>query len=323
MRVLVRGVVAVACCCFLVLTAHAQSDWPNRAVRIIVPAPAGGPYDRVMRQVAQRMAQTLGQPVVIDNRPSAGNIVGTRAGAAAAPDGYTLTMTGMLNTIAQGMYDKVPFDIVKDFEHVGAIAEGAQWLLVRSDSGINTFQDLLQKAERAPGKLDYASSGAGSAGYLVMELLQRVANVRFTHVPYRGAAPALHDVLAGVVSVIVIPTNAAAEPVHAGKLKVLAVSSERRSAQLPDVPTFTELGFPQLTVTSWVGLSAPKGTPPAIVTKVNAAIRAALTDDALLKRLEFEGLTPIAMSPQEYTELVRSDTQRWGQLVRRLNLRAK
>ena len=302
---------------------HAQAaDWPARSIRIIVPAPAAGPYDRIARPLAQHMAQTLKQPVVVDNRASAGNIIGTQAGARAAPDGYTLTMTGMLNTIAQGMYENVPFDIVNDFEHIGAIGEGPQWLVARSDAGINSFQDLLQHAKREPGKINYASSGVGSTGHLVMEQLQRAAGVQLTHVPYKGGAPALQDVLAGVVSVIVIPPSVAIPHVQSGKLKVLAVSTAQRMATAPNVPTFDELGYKQLTVSSWVGLSSPKGTPAAVVRKVNAAMHAALRDPAILKQLEAEGLTPLAGTPEQYTQMVRSDTERWGQLVRSLNLKA-
>ncbi len=321
--ILARLAAAFLCGAALASQAQAQSaDWPNRPIRIIVPAPAGGPFDRAIRPVAQHMAQTLKQPVVVDNRPSAGNIVGTQAGATAAPDGYTVTMTGMLNTIAQGMYENVPFDIVKDFEHVGAIGAGAQWLVVRSDAGINSFQDLLQNAKREPGKINYASSGAGSTGHLVMEQLQRAANVQFTHVPYKGGAPALQDVLAGVVSLIVIPQNAALQGVQSGKLKVLAVSSGERSPAAPAVPTFAELGYPQLTVSSWVGLSAPKGTPAAIVRKLNGALHAALKDGPLLRQLESEGMTPLTNTPEQYAQMVRTDTERWGQLVRSLKLKA-
>jgi tripartite-type tricarboxylate transporter receptor subunit TctC len=303
--------------------ASAQAaDWPQRPVRIIVPAPAAGPFDRVIRPIAQHMAQTLKQPVVVDNRPSAGNIVGTQAGATAAPDGYTLTMTGMLNTIAQGLYENVPFDIVKDFEHVGAIGEGAQWLVVRPDAGFGSLQELVERARREPGRLNYASSGAGSTGHLVMEQLQRATGVQLTHVPYKGGAPALQDVLAGVVPLIVIPQNAALAGVQAGKLKVLAVSSKQRSAAVPQVPTFAELGYPQLTINSWVGLSAPKGTPAPVVQKIHAALTAALRDPTLLKQLESEGMVTLAAGPEQYTQLVRTDTERWSQLVRSLNLKA-
>jgi tripartite-type tricarboxylate transporter receptor subunit TctC len=306
-----------------VAAVHAQTaDWPSRPIRIIVPAPAGGPYAIVMRPVAQHMSQTLKTPIVIDNRPSAGNLVGTQAGATAAPDGYTLVMTGMLNTIAQSMYEHVPYDMNKDFEHIGAIGGGPQWLVVRSDAGITSFQDLVQQARREPGRINYASSGAGSTGHLVMEQLQRATGTQLTHVPYKGGAPALQDVLAGVVSVIVIPSNAALGSIQSGKLKVLAVSSAERSPLVPNVPTFAELGYKQLTVLSWVGLSAPKGTPATIVRKLNAALRAAVNDPALLKQLEADGMTPMTDTPEQYGQLMREDTQRWGQLVRALNIKA-
>jgi tripartite-type tricarboxylate transporter receptor subunit TctC len=275
-----------------------------------------------MRPVAQHMAQALKQSIIIDNRPSAGNIVGTQAGAAAAPDGYTLTMTGMLNTIAQSEYEGLHFDIVKDFEHIGAIGDGPQWLVVRSDAGMHSFQDLVEQARRSPGKINFATSGAGSTGHLLMELLQRAAGIRLTHVPYKGAAPALQDVLSGVEAVTVIPSNAAIPNVQSGQLLVLAVSSAQRSPLVPQVPTFAELGYKQLTVSAWIGLSAPKGTPAAIVQKLNAAMEDALKDPALVHRLEGEGLTPRFTTPAQYTEMVRSDTERWGALVRSLGIKA-
>ncbi|TWO69502.1 tripartite tricarboxylate transporter substrate binding protein [Caenimonas sedimenti] len=320
-----RTFIAAALAAFTALAAPAalaQADWPARPVKIIVPAPAAGPFDRIIRPLAQHMAGTLKQSVIVENRPSAGNIVGTQAGATAPADGYTLTMTGMLNTIAQGMYENVPFDIVKDFAHIAAIGEGAQWLVARPDAGYGTFADFVAAAKKEPGKINYATSGAGSTGHLVMEQLQHAAGVQLTHVPYKGGAPALQDVLAGVVPLTVIPQNAALMHVQSGKLKVLAVSSKERSPAAPQVPTFQELGYPQLTINSWVGLSAPKGTPAPIVQKVNAAVQAALRDPALLKQLESEGMVTLSAGPEQYTQLVRTDTERWGQLVKALNLKA-
>lgn len=323
MRYLSRFAAAVAAGFLATSVVHSQpAEWPARPIRIIVPAPAGGPYDQVIRPVAQHMSQALKVPVVIDNRPSAGNIVGTQAGAVAAPDGYTLTTTGMLNTIVQGMYENVPFDIVKDFEHIGEIGRAAQWLVVRSDAGINTFEDLLQRARKEPGKMNYASSGAGSTGHLVMEQLQRVAGIQLTHVPYKGGGPALQDVLAGVVSVIVIPPNTALSHVQGGKLKVLAVTSPQRSPAVPDVPSFAELGYKPLTVSSWMGISAPKGTPTPVVRKLYAALQVAINDPAIVKQLESQGMTPATSTSDEYAQTVRADTERWGQLVRSLNIKA-
>jgi len=303
--------------------AAAQSgDWPAQSIRIIVPSPPGGAYDATIRPVARSLSQTLQQPVVIENKASGGNIIGTQAGARAAPDGYTLTMTGMVNTISAGIYDNLTFDINQDFAHIGAIGAGPQWLVVRADAGIDSLQDLIEQARKTPGKINYASSGIGSTAHLLMELLQRTANISLTHVPYKGGAPALQDVLGGVVPTIVVPPNTAIPFVKQGTLKVLAISSAERDPALPDVPTFKELNYPQLTASAWVGLSAPKGTPAEIVNKVNAAIATAMQDPDLKSQLLALGMVPMTMSPAQYTELVRSDTERWGQLTKSLNIKA-
>lgn len=301
---------------------QAQADWPARPVRIIVPAPAGGPFDRLIRPLAQDLAAGWKQPVVIDNRPSAGNIVGTQAGATSPADGYTLTMTGMVNTITAGLHDKLPFDIVGDFAHISAIGEGAQWLVTRSDSGLNSLADLVARARREPGKISCATSGAGSTGHLVMELLQRATGTQLVHVPYKGGAPALNDGLAGVVDLVVMPQNAAQAHVQGGRLRLLAVSSRARSPAAPQAPTFAELGYPQITVTSWVGLSAPRGTPPEVVARVHQALQATLAKPAITDPHVAEGLVMMKTTPEQYTALVKADTERWGQLVRSLKLKA-
>lgn len=299
------------------------ANWPGKPLRIIVPAPAGGAYDRTARPLAEEMAVHLKQAVVIENKPGAGNIIGTQAGATAAPDGYTLTMTGMVNTIAQGMYDKVPFSIVDDFVHVASIGGGEQWLVANAQTGPRSFAEMLEQARREPGRLNYASSGQGSTGHLLMELLQRATSTQLTHVPYKGGAPALQDVLAGQVPMTVIPISGAMPHVQSGKLRVLAVSSAKRSSELPQVPTFEELGHKQLTVTSWVGLSVPKGTPAPIVDRLYAAIRASLAKPEVMGKLQAEGMTPMLLGPEPFTQLVRSDTERWGTLVRSINLKAQ
>ena len=324
MRLLIRllALATVAALAAQVAAQPQSAAWPQRPIRLIVPAPAGGPYDRSVRPLVQHMAHTLGQPVVVDNRPGAGHIVGTQAGAMAAPDGYTLTMTGLHNAIAASLYQNLPFDIVRDFAHVGAIGQSPQWLVVRNGAGIAGFEDLVAQARQAPGRIDYASSGPGSTGHLVMEQLQRAVGVAFTHVPYKGGAPALQDVLAGIVSVMVVPANAAAVAVQAGQLQVLAVSSPERSPAAPEAPTFAELGHPQLGVQAWVGLSAPRGTPAPIVHTINRARRAALADPALRRQMDAEGLTALAGTPEQYTRLVREDTAHWAGLVRSLQLKA-
>jgi tripartite-type tricarboxylate transporter receptor subunit TctC len=300
-----------------------EADWPSRPIKLIVPAPAGGAYDLTARPLAQELSLLLKQTVVVDNRPGAGNIVGTAVGARSAPDGYTVTMTGMLNTIAQTLYPSVGFDISSDFSHVSLLGEGAQWLVVRPDLGVNSFAELIERAKREPGKLNYATSGAGSTGHLIMELIQRATGTKLTHVPYKGGAPALQDVLAGVVPLTVVPPAGVELHVRAGKLKVLATSSAKRTSQHPEVATFTELGHPSLTVSSWVGFSVPKGTPPEIVRKLNAATVTAMTKPSLVAQLEKLGIVPMTSTPEAYAQQVRSDTERWGQLVRSLNLKAE
>ena len=297
------------------------AEWPERPLRLIVPGPAGGAYDHVVRPLAQELSHSLKQPVIVDNRPSAGAIVGTRAGADAAPDGYTLTVTGTPNAIADSLYEKVPFDIVTAFEHVGGIGEAAQWLMVRKGASIRNFDELIAKASREPGRIHYASTGVGGPGHLVMEQLQRITGIRLSHVPYKGAAPALQDVLAGVVALTVLPPNTALPAVRAGRLVVLAVSSPARGALAPEAPTFAELGYPQLTVSAWMGLSAPKGTPAAIVQRLNAALRTALEKPAVAQRLRFGGIEPMPTTPAEYARLVSDDTRRWRELVRSLGLK--
>lgn len=303
-------------------SAQTAASWPARPVRIIVPAPAGGAFDRGIRPLAEDLAAQLKQPFVVENKPGAGNIIGTQAGATAAADGYTLTATGMLNTIAQGLYEKVPFDIVNDFVHVATIAGGAQWLVVHRDAGIDSLAGLIAQAKREPGKLSYASSGQGSTGHLVMEMLQRATGTTMTHIPYKGGAPALQDVIGGQVPITVIPLSGALVHIQSGKLKVLAVSSATRSPDLPQVPTFEELGYKQLTVVSWLGLSAPKGTPADIVAKLNAAVRASLENPQVRGKLVADGGTPMVMSTEQFNQLVKSDTERWGQLTRSINLKA-
>jgi tripartite-type tricarboxylate transporter receptor subunit TctC len=313
----------LACTQLLASLAHAQSDWPNRPIRIIVPTPPGGAYDKIIRPIAQDMSVTLKQPIVIENRPSAGNIVGSALAAQAPADGYTFLMSGMMNTMAASLYEKVPFDINKDFVHLGSLGGGGQWLVVRSDLGINSLQQLIDEARKNPGKLNYATSGAGSTGHLIMEQLQKLANIKLTHVPYKGGAPALLDVLAGVVGVMVVPPAGADVHVKAGKLKVLAVSTEQRASTHPDIPSFAEQGYKGLTAVSYAGLSAPKGLSPDIANRFYAAMKATTDKPAIRAQLLLDGVMPIFHNPQEYTNLLLSDTERWGQLIRALDLKAQ
>jgi tripartite-type tricarboxylate transporter receptor subunit TctC len=314
---------AVATLSLCAAAAMAQGDWPSKPIRIVVPTPAGGAYDKIIRPVAQDISATLKQPIVIDNRPGAGNIVGTALVAKAAPDGYTFGMTGMVNAISVSLFDNVPYDINKDFVHIASLGEGPQWLVIRPELGIQNFAQLLEEARKQPGRLNYATSGPGSTGHLIMEQLQRVTKTELTHVPYKGGAPALQDVLAGVVAITVVPPAGVEQHVKAGKLRVLAVSSAARTSSHPDIPTFAELGHKELTASSYAGLSAPKGTPADIINRFYAALKLTLDKPAIRAQLQSDGVVPVFLGPEGYTRLLQSDTERWGQLIRALNLKAQ
>ena len=304
-------------------SAWAQSDWPSKTIRIIVPTPPGGAYDKIIRPIAQDLSATLKQPIVIDNRPGAGNIVGTAAAAKSPADGYTIGMTGMVNAVSATLFDNVPYDINKDFVHVASLGEGPQWLVIRPELGIQTFAQLVEEARKSPGKFNYATSGPGSTGHLIMEQMQKLTRTELTHVPYKGGAPALQDVLAGIVAITVIPPAGVEQHVKAGKLKVLAVSSATRTSSHPEIPTFAEQGYKDLTATTYAGLSMPRGTPPEIVTRFYAALKTTLDKPAIRAQLQADGVVPVFEGPEGYTRMLRADTERWGQLIRALNLKAQ
>ena len=274
------------------------------------------------RPIARWLGLSLGRPVVVDNRPGAGNIVGMQACAAAAPDGHTLAVTGMFSTVVQALHRHLPFDIVDGFEHIGTIGAGPQWLVAHPDAAFDSLEGLLAEARRAPGTIDYTSSGIGSTGHLLMELLQQATAVRLTHLPCQGGATALQAVLSGQVPVTVLPANIAVGHAQRGSLQPLAVSTSARSPLAPSVPTFSERGFPDLSLVSWAGLSAPHGTPRAVVQRLNASLQQALADPGIAERFSADGMLPMPSTPEQFTRLVREDTRRWSRLVARLGLAA-
>lgn len=303
-----------------VAVAARAADWPVRPLRIIVPAAAGGPYDRVARPIAESLSWSLGQPVRVVNRPGAGHIVGTLAGATAAPDGYTLTVTGMFNTVVQALQPRTPFDIVGSFDHIGAISAAPQWLVLPAQASVRDVQDLVRQARLAPGRIDYASSGVGSTGHLLMELLQQAAAIHCTHVPCPGGATALQLLLSGQVAAAILPPNVALAHMRAGRLRLLAVSAPDRSPLAPQVPALIELGYPDLSVVSWAGLSAPRGTDPAILQRLGMCLAQALEDPKLVSQLMSDGMIPMHASLDDYSRLVADEMRRWQRVVARLQL---
>lgn len=300
------------------LSAFAQTGaWPAKPVKLIVPFPAGGTTDQMGRLAADELGRALGQPFVVDNRSGAAGNLGMAAAAQAAPDGYTLAVSGVgSNGINPGLYAKMPFDTNKDFVHITQLIAGPNVLVVNPGFPAQNFKEFVAYLKANPGKLNYASSGSGSSGNLAMELLKQLTGTDVTHIPYRGGAPALTDVLGNQVPMMFINQDVALQYVKAGKLRALAVTSLQRNALYPDVPTVAESGFPGFEATSWVGLSAPKGTSMAIANRVQEEIAKAFNAPAIKGKLEAAGFVVVASRPAEYQAYVKTESERWAKVIK-------
>jgi tripartite-type tricarboxylate transporter receptor subunit TctC len=291
-------------------------DYPAKPIRLVVPFAPGGGVDITARLLAQSLSVNLGQQIVIDNRGGAGGIVGMELVARAAPDGYTLLMSHVGFTAMPGLYKKLPFDPVKDFTGVVVAISGVYVLVVNPAVPVKSVQELVAYAKANPSKLGFASAGSGSSIHLAGELFKGMAGVDLLHVPYKGAAPALTDVVAGEVQMMFGTATNALPMVKAGKLRALAVTSAKRSALAPELPTVAESGLPGFEVVGWYGLAAPAKTPHPLVTRINADTNRALQSTDLVERLRVQGLEPVGSTPEEATELIRKDVARWTKVIR-------
>ena len=308
----------------LALAALAQDVYPSKAVRIIVPYPAGGPADLLPRVVGEKLSQKWGQPVIVENKPGASGNIGMAEGARAAPDGYTLVLapTGNL-TVNPALFPNLPFDVARDFTPVTLLGESPNVLVVHPSVPVKSFGELLTYAKANPDKLNFASPGAGSGAHLAGELLNMEAGIRATHVPYKGMAPAVNDLLGGNVQMMFAGISTAAQHVKAGKLVALAMASPRRNPQLPDVPTVAESGLPGFDVTSWYGIVVRAGTPPAIVQKIQRDMAEALQMEDVKAKLAALGLEPVGNTPEQFAGVIRAETQKWGDIVRKAGIKAQ
>ena len=297
------------------------SDWPSRPVRFVAPAPPGGSLDRLTRVLSNDFAKVFGQPFYVENRPGAGSTIGTGAVATAKADGYTLLMSGVFNAISPALYAKLPYNYLKDFVHIAPTIYGSNVRVAKADFPCNTVAELVAAATARPGTLNYASAGSGTSGHLTMEVFQRSAGIQLTHVPYKGSAPAMQDVLAGVTALIATNQDAALPQIKAGKLKALAITSAQRIQALSNVPTFAELGLQDLVITSWGALAAPTGTPAPIVEKLRAATLKALRQPDMRQTLEAEGWVLFDMAPAEFEAFVRKETERWAAVIQTAGIR--
>ncbi len=300
--------------------ARAQAPWPSRPVTMIMPYAAGGPTDLVARLLAQKMGDALGQPFLVANAPGGSTMVGAERAARSAPDGHTLFI-GSVTTFSNNplMYRNIRYK-VEDFVPIGMIARTPYTMTIAPNVPARSYAEFVAFARQNPGKVFNATTGVGATNQLLGQMLAREAGIQLVDVPYKGAGPALQDVMGGQVHLLFdgIKTSV---PVHkSGKARVLAITSEKRSAALPDVPTFAELGLPNLTAAFWFALFAPAGTPPAVVEKLNASLNAALGSSDIASRLTDDGLTFGAGTPQDVTETIRRDALVWGPVIKALNI---
>lgn len=311
----------IAACAWPAL-GHAQApDWPSRPVRVIAPAPPGGSLDRLSRLLAEGFSKTLRQPFVVENRPGAGSTIGTASVAAAPADGYTLLMSGVFNAISPALYARLPYDYLQDFVHVAPTTHGSNVLVAHPDFPAGTLAELVAAAKAQPGRLGFASAGNGTSGHLTMEIFQRAAGVQLMHVPYKGGSPAMQDVLAGVTPLMATNQDAVLPLVRAGKLKALAITSARRIPAFAQVPTFTEIGYPEMVISSWGVLAARRGTPAAIVERLRETAHQILRQPHVQQPLEAEGWELFDMSPAQFDDFARRETERWAQIIRAAGIR--
>jgi tripartite-type tricarboxylate transporter receptor subunit TctC len=300
--------------------AWAQPSYPNQPIHVIVPWPAGGSVDLATRIVAEKLSKRLGQQVIVDNRPGAGGNIGAAAGAKAPPDGYTLLIATTPMVINRSLYANLPFDATKDFAPVSTLVN-LNYVLVVNAKTAGSVKELVAQAKARPGQLSYASSGPGTQLHLLGETFKKQAGIDIVHVPYKGAPPALVDMLGGQVEMM-FPGYPVVKPLlESGQLKPLAVVGRHRLASLPDVPTMAEAGYPGIDSVEWYGVVAPAKTPEAIVSRLNKEIVAILDMPDVRKVLAEKGFEPASSTPQQFGAQIASEQLKWASVVRRMNLR--
>ena len=314
-------VIALAFAAGMISTSLAQT-WPTHPIRLTVNFPPGGAADLLARLIGQSLGETLGQPVVIENKGGANGNLGGEAVARSAPDGYSLLMSsGSMVAINPHLYASMPFDPAKDLIPVASVARVPFYLVVRAENPVQDFKAFIADLKANPGKRNFGSPGIGSSPHLAAELLKKMTGTDAVHVPYRGAAPALNDLLAGQLDFLFDP-GIAIEHVKAGKLRAIAIGSPQRSPQLPEVPTLAELGLAGFDADAIFGVYAPAGTPRDIVARLNTEINRALATVALKERIMAVGNIPAAMSPDEFGERAREDSKRFGAIIRERGITA-
>jgi tripartite-type tricarboxylate transporter receptor subunit TctC len=302
--------------------AHAQT-YPTRPVKIIVPFAAGGPADNYARFLAQRLREALGQSFVVDDRPGAGSLIGTDFVAKAPPDGYTLLLMSNTHTVNETLIPNKTFVLTRDFTAIAPINYSDLVLVAHPSLPASNVKDLVKLAKARPGKLNYASSGVGTPYHMAGELFKSMADVYLVHIPYRGSSGARTDVMAGQVDLMFDAVTTMSEQVKAGKVKALATTGLQRSSVLPNVPTVDESGVPHYEATIWLGLLAPKGTPRAIVERLNEAVSKIASQPAVREEWGRQGATPMVMTPAVFEKYIGDDIAKWARVIKSANIKAE
>jgi tripartite-type tricarboxylate transporter receptor subunit TctC len=308
----------IVACAVLGIAADACAQFPDRALRLIVPQAPGSATDTVARILAPEMSKVLGQPVVVENRPGGALTIGIDVVAKAAPDGYTVGM-GPIGALAitRHMVAKLPYDIERDLQPIALVSKGHLLLAVAPSFPARSVRELIEHAQKNPGKLTNASSSNGSPGHVAGELFKYMTRTDIVHVPYKGGAMAINDLIAGHVQVIFESLNSIAPHARSGKVKALAVSGARRSPGFPDLPTVAEAGVPGYEAGTWTGIIAPAGLPPAVLAKLNTAVNEAIRSSLFKERFDLIGDEPAGGTPQDFADTIKRDSARWGEVVRR------
>jgi tripartite-type tricarboxylate transporter receptor subunit TctC len=297
--------------------AQAQTTYPNRPIRVVVPFPPGGLNDVVARLVSQRLAENLGQTILIENRGGATGTIGSAAVAKAAPDGYTILSSGSTTAaVAPHLYANLPYDQAKDLVAIGRIGAVASIVLVHPSMPTNTMSELIAHLKAKPGAINFGSGGSGGSQHIGAELLKTLAGVSITHVPYKGGGPAMIDLVAGQIAMMIEPMPSALPQVRAGKVRALAVTTPRRSSALPELPTVAETGITGYDLTIWLGFFAPAGTPREIIAKLNTELARTLNAPDMRERLAQQGVDTIVDTPEQFGAYVNAEIARWGKVVR-------
>ncbi|MBI5910141.1 MAG: tripartite tricarboxylate transporter substrate binding protein [Betaproteobacteria bacterium] len=315
--------IGVALCATVLSCGAFAQAWPSHPIKFIVPYTPGTGMDMIARTVGPKLSERLGQPVVVENKPGASGNIGAEAVAKAAPDGYTVMVTANTMLIAASLYRSVPFDPLKDFAPISLAAWGTLLLCANPKTGINSVADLIAQAKANPGRLSYSSPGVGTPHHMSMELFKDLTGTDLLHVPYKGSAGALTDLLSGEISVGFVPIHVAMPYVKAGRLRALAVGSTKRHPNAPDLPTLQELGVKGAEVDMWYAFLAPKGTPAAVIAKLDAELRTILSLPELKAGFDKQGMEAASSTPEQLNALMQRDYARWAAVIRKNNITAE